>query len=329
MSKTSAKWTVLHNDHDISIQQMEYIGNTVCRISPALTGFFIQQVSLPPEMGTVPCGLYGPAMDDEIITEDEVTYEVRGDRPWKDRLINKPLRPVNYVQVIGTVEGGQYTVFTVYGGPLAPQNAEDPSNEDVESSKMFWAEHALVAREPSFLGSLSEMFPGTKSAKVNPSEVLRDNWDIAKPDEIGGAFYRLFAASLLALRGDRELLTLWHKQVCQYERQGSYDVSAWIQEESEFLVKELGVPVDAGTEEYDIMMPDYCSYCSLAIRAQQLLWINAVNRTYCASIPLVENNISRLRSLLEQSRTCSAGVNKTIADWHCYYELEDGAVCSS
>ena len=139
----SEKWNVLHSDHGISIQQMEYIGNTVME-DRANTGFFIRQVVLPPELGTVPCGLYGPAMGDDAIGDDEVTYEPRGDRPWEDRLINKPMRPVNYVQVIGTADAGEYTVFTVYGGPAAPQNAEDPSNEDPEASREFWAEHALV-----------------------------------------------------------------------------------------------------------------------------------------------------------------------------------------
>ena len=148
MKTISENLSVLHADHGISEAQMDYIARTTMTImdlDPNLSGFFIRQVAIPPELGEVPCGLYGPAMGDDPVGDDEVTYESRGDRPWKDRLINKPMRPVQYVQVIGIEDHGKYTVFTVYGGPLAPQNPSDPSNEDVESSKQFWAEHALVA----------------------------------------------------------------------------------------------------------------------------------------------------------------------------------------
>jgi len=123
-------------------------------------GFFIEQVNLCPEDGTVPCGLYGPAMDGVPVGDDDVIFEKRGDRDWTDRILKadstlrfKDGRYVDYVQVIGVIEDDPrphdyshklVTVYTVYGGPLAPQNPKDPSCSDVEASTKFWSEHALA-----------------------------------------------------------------------------------------------------------------------------------------------------------------------------------------
>jgi hypothetical protein len=35
-------------------------------------------------------------------------------------------------------------VYTMYGGPLAPQEPGDPGCRDVDASKAFWSEHALT-----------------------------------------------------------------------------------------------------------------------------------------------------------------------------------------
>ena len=142
---------ILHTDHGISLKQLSHIVGRCGRDD----GFFITEVTLPNGYGTVPCGLYGPAMDDEPVGDDDVTLEKRGDRDWTDRILdrNKPLwcsqfshenREVDYVQVIGNREGETTTVYTVYGGPLAPQNPDDPTCSDVEASTKFWSEHALA-----------------------------------------------------------------------------------------------------------------------------------------------------------------------------------------
>jgi hypothetical protein len=50
---------------------------------------------------------------------------------------------VDYVQAIGVREGDDFKLFTVYGGPLAPQHPDDPGCRDVPAAKKFWSQHAL------------------------------------------------------------------------------------------------------------------------------------------------------------------------------------------
>jgi hypothetical protein len=62
-------------------------------------------------------------------------------------MVNRAHRPVSYVQVIGIKEEDGMTLFTVYGGPLAPQHPEDETNQDPEASKLFWSQHALSVHD--------------------------------------------------------------------------------------------------------------------------------------------------------------------------------------
>jgi hypothetical protein len=181
-------FTLLHDDHGITEDQLEFIyewisGNYTWqenekqyypsmsssmigkpRIKP---GFFITQVNIPESLGTVPCGLHGPTVSpmkgvldpetgervwpfDEPVPESEVTYEVRfseGDeRTWASRVCDRPFRPYSFVQVIGVRGEGEWLLYTIYGGPPAPQNPKDPSCKDVPASERFWSEHALSAQ---------------------------------------------------------------------------------------------------------------------------------------------------------------------------------------
>ena len=139
------EFKVFHADHGITPIQMEYVQS---ELAEQADGFFIKQIVLPMELGTVPCGLYGPAMGDPAIADSEVTLEHRGDRPWADKLlIGWPMRPVNYVQCIGIRNGDSFTLFTVYGGPLAPQNPADPNCKDPEAARAWWDAHALATGE--------------------------------------------------------------------------------------------------------------------------------------------------------------------------------------
>ena len=136
--------TIFHKDHGITDSQWAFIEPIVKTRKPKKlpNGADHWVIEIPAELGTVPCGLYGPVMGDDPVTDDQVRLESRNDRPWKDRLINAPMRPVGFVQVIGLIEKG--LVFTCYGGPLAPQNPDDPSNHDPDAARAFWAKHALV-----------------------------------------------------------------------------------------------------------------------------------------------------------------------------------------
>ena len=136
-----AEFVVYHADHGINGQQMKHIQDELAKTAPQ--GFFIKQIKIPSTLGKVRNALYGPASGDAPVSESVVQYRPRGDRPWSDRVVSWPTRPVDYVQSLGIREGDKFTMFTIYGGPLAPQHPDDSSNRDVEASRKFWSEHAL------------------------------------------------------------------------------------------------------------------------------------------------------------------------------------------
>lgn len=113
--------------------------------------FFIATITLPIQLGTVPCGLYGPTMGDDAIEESEVTYAKRGTREWATRTmadvdgVPRPTRATNQVTVIaGPHDGAPCVLYTAFGGPSSPQEPGDPACKDVAASEMFWRCHALT-----------------------------------------------------------------------------------------------------------------------------------------------------------------------------------------
>jgi len=132
-----------HTDHGLTADQMRF----VLEQHADREAFFISELELPESLGTVPCGLYGPAMGDEDQLEG-ITYAVREGRDCCSRLVNKPTRPTRKLVVIGgpvPIEG--MILYTVYGGPVAPREPGDtsiPSWEEVIESRVFWALHALA-----------------------------------------------------------------------------------------------------------------------------------------------------------------------------------------
>ena len=146
------EFKIYHKDHGINDDQWAFVRLEI--MSRLYKGMirsdkvFKLSLEIPNYLGTVPCGLHGPAMMDDPILDSEVTMKARGDREWKDRLIDRPTREVKYVQVIGSnftdSDGKNWVlIFTCYGGPLSPQNPDDPSNEDPDAARAFWSEHAL------------------------------------------------------------------------------------------------------------------------------------------------------------------------------------------
>lgn len=95
----------------------------------------------------VKSGLYGPAAGDAPVTDDQVTMMKRGARSYESRIIKgKRMRDTNVVTVIyGPHEGHAKVLYTVYGGPEAPQEPNDPRVRDKAESEKFWSEHALTA----------------------------------------------------------------------------------------------------------------------------------------------------------------------------------------
>jgi len=130
-----------HFDHGLSAEQVEY----VMKLFTDREAFFIETIELPEALGTVPCGLHGPLTGGAPVEESEVTYAKRGTRAWNSRLVDRPLQQMRTVTVIaGPHDEHTCIVFTMYGGPLAPQEPGDPGCRDVDASKAFWSEHALT-----------------------------------------------------------------------------------------------------------------------------------------------------------------------------------------
>ncbi len=130
-----------HVDHGLTEDQLRYLLDRFADRD----GFFVETITLPRELGTVPCGLYGPTMGDPVIGEDEVSYARRGSRTWDSRLVDLPPRQQHEVTVIaGPHEDHACVLYTAFGGPVAPQEPGDPGCKDPAASTAFWREHALA-----------------------------------------------------------------------------------------------------------------------------------------------------------------------------------------
>lgn len=162
------KHNASHFDHGLDKDQIAFLMERFADRD----AFFIETVELPEQLGTVPCGLHGPLVGGAPVEESEVTYAKRGTRAWNSRLVDRPLQSVRTVTVIagpheetctrcdGTGGIGEWKaripcscdhgkikhtciVYTMYGGPLAPQEPDDPGCKDVPASRTFWSVHAL------------------------------------------------------------------------------------------------------------------------------------------------------------------------------------------
>ena len=139
--KTMNRHPESHTDHALTDAQIAYLFQRFADRS----GFFIETVELPEELGTIPCGLYGPLKGDAPIGDAETFRQQRGARQWQSRMIDRPLRPTRKVTVIaGPHDGLPCVLYTAYGGPAAPQEPDDPGCKDVEAARAFWRTHALA-----------------------------------------------------------------------------------------------------------------------------------------------------------------------------------------
>ena len=166
-----------HVDHSLTEGQLRYLLDRFADQH----AFFLETLELPEDLGTVPCGLYGPIVGDPPVVEAEVSYAPRGTRAWSSRLIDRSTRPTRQVTVIAgpheetctTCEGkliglaapGEDTygwvvgcdhcsdtgklkhacvLYTAFGGPASPQEPGDPGCKDLAASAEFWREHALA-----------------------------------------------------------------------------------------------------------------------------------------------------------------------------------------
>lgn len=130
-----------HFDHGLNDAQVDFLMKRFADRA----AFFIETVELPEQLGTVPCGLHGPLTGGAPVEESEVTYAKRGTRAWPSRLVDRPKQQVRTVTVIaGPHDDEACIVYTMYGGPCAPQEPDDPGCKDVVASRQFWTVHALT-----------------------------------------------------------------------------------------------------------------------------------------------------------------------------------------
>ena len=141
---------IAHDDHPMSDEQIEWI-QTHPVISEMEEGEFICQVfEVPVSRGTVPSALYGPSVGDDPITEDEVTYMVRGKPGQESRMIDKPVRQAHNMCVIGLVGKIAFTLYGTQANEPSPREPWDEgfaSDEEKEFATKFWSEHALSIHE--------------------------------------------------------------------------------------------------------------------------------------------------------------------------------------
>jgi hypothetical protein len=139
---------ISHCDH-VTAEILAFLA----RIFADRTGPFIETIELPPELGPICNALYGPAVGDPPITEDQVYYACRPGRLRPSRLVARPPRPTYQLTVIAGLRLDLQTgirhecaLITCFGGPHAPREVCDLnlSEEELEQCRRFWAEHALA-----------------------------------------------------------------------------------------------------------------------------------------------------------------------------------------
>ena len=132
-----------HLDHGLSAGQLEY----VMSLFRQRNSFFIETITLPEEFGTVSCGLRGPVVGDNPISDGSSFSLRRGEREYDSRMTTLPPTVTREVTVIaGPHESNPCVLYTMYGGPCAPREIGDldiASTEERANSEKFWAEHAL------------------------------------------------------------------------------------------------------------------------------------------------------------------------------------------
>jgi len=148
MPTTPAGLSLAHADHGLAEAHLALIDSLLAEWDGSFT---LQLIEMPAECPALMSALYGPAAGDEPVSEDEVEYVKRGDRPGPSRLANLPPRPCRFMVLIAGPSDDGPVIYTAYGSPvIAPREWWDPSMKPYEAivANTFWAQHAL-ATEPT------------------------------------------------------------------------------------------------------------------------------------------------------------------------------------
>jgi hypothetical protein len=142
MRNVSMEITVAsHLDHNLSPAHVALIRE---RFGDR-TAFFLETITLPPELPDLLCNLHGPATGEDSVLEAEVSYEIRGNRKGPSRLCKRQPVSVRVMTVIGGPHEGECILYTAYGGPVAPREPWDETLDvqGREEATAFWTRHAL------------------------------------------------------------------------------------------------------------------------------------------------------------------------------------------
>jgi hypothetical protein len=141
--------TIFHADHGLQQEHIDIVEHEARHARAAGESFFIKVLELPEGVADLASALYGPSVGDAPITDDEVAYEKRGDRPGPSRLIDRPHRPCRKMVIIGLASEEDIKIFTAYGtqaDTVAPREWWDSGmkpHEAIEAAT-FWSTHALA-----------------------------------------------------------------------------------------------------------------------------------------------------------------------------------------
>ena len=137
-----------HADHGLAKQHLEFI-DTV--LSDWTGQFILIHREIPEDCPPLLSGLYGPGCGDDPVSEEEVEYVQRENRPGPSRTVNRKERSCRMIVIIaGPGYGSEGIIYTAFGSQvIAPKEWWDPSMvpwETIESAK-FWCNHALATGE--------------------------------------------------------------------------------------------------------------------------------------------------------------------------------------
>ena len=147
-----------HTDHGIP---EIVVGYMLARFKDR-DSFFVETVAYPESADSSDCGhevlrlkaIPLPAVPCDLhldVPESECRHAPRGGREYSSRLCDRAPRMVREITIVAGPHpedpGAGMVVFTMYGGPVAPQEPTDPRlPEDKRAeSEAFWAHAALSA----------------------------------------------------------------------------------------------------------------------------------------------------------------------------------------
>lgn len=131
-----------HTDHGLTKAHLSYIRKRFQN----RTSFFKETIILPYSLEDLPCGIYGPIVHDDPITDDKVIMRRRGDRKGESRIYKgKKSRQTRLMTVIaGPYKDYPMVLYTAFGGPCAPKEPFDcEDGPELDESLNFWSRHAL------------------------------------------------------------------------------------------------------------------------------------------------------------------------------------------